>query len=187
MSETYELALLYLLHNVKMPKAIAPVVILIGDEMPYDFIPPDLAESVASVKLEKRISTAELVRRVKERYSLYLIRKPYGRSGANSISEEDRQIRAKWVGLLGEDHVCDLPDPARVVDVIFGILAKEAGRIDDFREELEGRQNPNQVKTVYKSLKTVHLVTAKPPDEIGAGKSILKIEALKGSGTKKLL
>ena len=51
--------------------------------------------------------------------------------------------------------------------------AKETGRVDYFKGELEGRQKPNQVKTVYKSLHDVHLL----PDKIkgkDAGKSVMQ-------------
>ena len=73
------------------------------------------------------------------------------------MSSTDTEIRERWVQILGSDRVCDLPDPKRVVDVIFGILAKVTNRIDDFKLEIEARQKPEQVKTVYKSLATIHV------------------------------
>ena len=89
---------------------------------------------------------------------------------------------------MGEDHVVELPDAKRVVDVIFGILARETGRIEYFREEIEGRQDPDQVKTVYKSLATIHKLPAagKPVDR---GNSILKLPEGKAKGdvSRKLL
>ena len=78
-----------------------------------------------------------------------------------------------WSALLGEDHIAMLSDPERVVDVIFGIMAKEAKKISYFKKELEGRQTPAQVKTVMTSLSTVHTL---PADEksiklLGDGRS----------------
>ena len=60
------------------------------------------------------------------------------------------------MSLVDEEHIAYLPEPERVVDVIFGILAKETDRVAYFREELEGRQRDDQVKTVYKSLASIH-------------------------------
>ena len=48
-----------------------------------------------------------------------------------------------------------------MVDVIFGILAKDTGRVDYFRKEIEARQKAGQVKTVYKALETVHALPSK--------------------------
>jgi len=174
MCETYELAALYCLHKVAMPKAIRPILILIGDEKAYSFISREQAAEVCGITLEKGLSVNEVFRALKQRYSVYLIRKPYRDTPGNDMSAEDRDIREQWISLLGNDHVCELPDAKRVVDVIFGILAQETARIDYFRGELEGRQKPDQVKTVYKSLKTIHRAAPKP-EEL-PGKSILKLE-----------
>jgi hypothetical protein len=71
-----------------------------------------------------------------------------------------------------------------VVDVIFGILAKETNKIDYFKDEIEGRQRPDQVDTVYKSLKTIHALPAEVKDS--GGKSVFR-NPVKGNKTKRLL
>ena len=85
-----------------------------------------------------------------------------------------------WGRLIGEDHIADRQDPERVVDVIFGILAKETGRVDYFRSEIEGRQTPVQVSTTYKALGTVHAKVDSPDGDsldvlgsAGKGKSTM--------------
>ena len=94
--------------------------------------------------------------------------------------------------MLGAEHIAMLPSADRVVDVIFGILAQEKNRVDYFRKELEGRQRPDQVDTVYKSLKTIHAIPANatpsaPIDPVAnKGKSVMH-KSLKGTATKKLL
>lgn len=171
LSESYELAALYAVHNVEMPNAIKPILIMIGDEKPYTFVDSDQAQTWAKVSLEKRLSTEKVFEQLKAKFSVYLIRKPYGRdasSSGNSISSEDREIRAQWIELLGADRVVDLPEAGRVVDVIFGILAQETGRVNYFRSEIEGRQTSEQVATVYKSLASIH----KPPTSKGASRSL---------------
>src|SRR4029079_9362014 len=67
-----------------------------------------------------------------------------------------KDVYDRWVKILGAGRIAFLPTADRVVDVIFGILAKEADKVDYFREYIEGRQRPDQVATVYKSLLTVH-------------------------------
>jgi hypothetical protein len=158
--ESYELAALYFARNISMPNAIQPILIFIGDEAPYDFVDKAHAKNVAGVTIQGRLSTKEIFEELKRKYTVYLIRKPYESSGRNAMSDVDMRIHRQWAELLGDDHIADLPEAGRVVDVIFGILAKETGRVDYFKGELEGRQRPDQVKTVFKSLATVHNLTA---------------------------
>jgi hypothetical protein len=156
--ETSELAALYFVHNVSMPKAKKPILIFITDEHPYDEISAAMAKKFTYGRADKKFSDKQIFDLLKEKYSVYLIRKPYHTDSGDSMSHDDLEIYRHWVKLLGEDHIASLPGPERVVDVIFGILAKEAGMIEYFREEIEDRQKPGQVATVYKSLASIHNV-----------------------------
>lgn len=156
-TETYELAALYYARNVLMPEAIIrPIIIFIGDEKPYEFVDPDTANRVARVTLERRITTAEVFAELRKKFSVYLILKPYGSSSSNAMDSTNVEIRNAWANHVGLDHIADLPNPERVVDVIFGILAKETMRIDYFKKEIEDRQEPEKVEVVYRSLDTIH-------------------------------
>ena len=166
-----------------MPKAIKPIIIFIGDEQPYDTISPDQAEKLLGMKLEKSLSTEAVFKKLADKFSVYIIRKPYGSSSGNSLNPDDQRITAHWARLIGNDHISNLPEAGRVVDVIFGILAKETGRIAYFEHELEDRQDPNQVKTVYKSLATIHKIA--DAARAGTGKSVLRKSMKKlGEGEK---
>lgn len=103
------------------------------------------------------MTTEAIFAELKAKFAVYYIRKPYGSNpSGQSMDGTNRRMRDRWIQLLGEDHVAELADPGRVVDVIFGILAQEADRVDYFREEIEGRQTHEQVATVYESLRTIH-------------------------------
>lgn len=155
--ESYELPMLYYARNVRMPNANGkPIFIMIGDEGCYDQASSKYAKFFKGT-LQDDVPIAQVVAELKTKYAVYLIRKEY-----QSASHETG-IHEKWVELLGADHVVMLPDPARVVDVIFGILAKETGKVDYFRRELKDRQDPDQVKTVMTSLKSINLLDA--PDK----------------------
>ncbi len=85
------------------------------------------------------------------------------------------RVQRKWETLLGADHISVLPKPDRVVDVIFGIMAQQAGKVDYFKEELKDRQLPDKdgkekVDTVMESLKTVH-----SPDSTTPGLDPIKL------------
>ena len=48
-SETYELAALFAAERISMPKAIKPIIIFIGDEMPYTTIAKDHAQNLCGI------------------------------------------------------------------------------------------------------------------------------------------
>lgn len=156
--ESYELAALYYARNVKMPNAIKPLLIFIGDESAYDYLDPDQAESIAHVNLAQRVKTSQVFKELQEKFSVYFVQKPYNseRLTDGSLTGTTKRVHEDWATLVGEDHIALLSDPGRVVDVIFGIMAREAGKIKYFKKELEDRQKPDQVKAVYTSLRTIH-------------------------------
>lgn len=156
--ESPEYAALYVARNIKMSKAINPLVVFISDESPYTHVDVDLAESLAHVKLEKRMKTGDVFNELKTKAAVYFIQKPYntGTFSDGELTGVTKRVHEDWAKLVGEDHIALLADPNRVVDVIFGIMAKEAGRIDYFRDEIEDRQKKDQVETVYEALRSIH-------------------------------
>lgn len=164
--ESYELAAGYFLHAVEVARGVKPVLVFIGDEMPYDRL--DASQLAAlGVRDASTKSTEELFKEVNEVYDVYLIHKPYGHSAGSAVT---REVGAVWEKLLPANHVVPLQAPDRVVDVIFGILANATGKIDDFKRELTDRQTPEQVTTVLTSLRTLY---SKAPKQLGSGKSTM--------------
>lgn len=172
--ETYELAALYLLHNLHVDPVAQPIVIFIGDEPCFNSISVEDAQTWSKVRLERSTSTASVFADLRKKASVYFIHKPYGSGSGSDDDATTRSVRSSWAKLVEPDHIAPLGDPNRVVDVIFGILAAETDRLDDFREEIEGRQTPAQVGVVYKSLATIHAISA-PRKELEAGKSTLYV------------
>lgn len=176
--ESYELAALYCARNVRMPRAVQqPILIIIGDEGLYDYVEKRHANMI-NVGIEgSRIDTKDIFTELKTKFSTYVVRKPYG-------DRHEAEIQRQWVQLLGEDHVVSLPGPDRVVDVIFGILARETGKVDYFHSEIEGRQTKEQVETVYKSLENIH---ANLPSKPKSGHSIMVLPGSAGAKKSKHL
>ncbi|MBI2672917.1 hypothetical protein HYX19_01535 [Candidatus Woesearchaeota archaeon] len=168
--ESYDLAALYYANNVEMPKATKPIFIFIGDEGLYETVDKDQAKDIAHVALEKRLSSKQAIEALKQKYSVYIIRKLYDGYDNDRMSATDERIQKQWESYLGADHVAILPEAKRVVDDILGIIAKETSMLDYFDKELTERQTPLQVKTVKKSLMTIHGPRALPDP----GKSVMK-------------
>jgi hypothetical protein len=174
--ESYELAALYLARNLEVSPMAQPIVIFIGDEPYHDPISIEDAKAYSQVTLQKRMPAREAFAELQAHASVYFIQKPYGSSsfseqhGMNGATKEANDC---WVSVMGDDHVALLADPNRVVDVIFGILAREVNRVDDFKHEIEGRQKPGQVAQVYKSLATIHAVGTADRKALKSGNSVL--------------
>ena len=174
--ESYDLAALYYSRNCEMDEAIRkPIFIFIGDEGVYD---PDFspnAATIAQTKVDGRSNPKSTFGALCQKFSVYCIRKQYG-----SIAEA--KIHKQWQELLGADHVINLQAAERVVDVIFGILARETGRIEYFEDELEDRQGKDKdgdekIAIVLKSLHSIH--------KTGKAASVKKIAGPKGGGKSK--
>jgi len=179
--EGYDLAAVYYGHNCEAPEAIRkPIFIFIGDEGIYNTIFADYAKQWARVD-DNKLSVEGVFARLKEKFNVYCIRKHYGHSNGDSTSSEDQEINKQWCEFLGNDHVVSLPSADRVVDVIFGIFAKETGRIDYFEKELKDRQGKDvdgkaKIAIVMKSLVTVHQPL----------QSMKKIDGPKGAKSKSI-
>lgn len=177
--ESYDLAALYYARNCHMPDVIRkPIFIFIGDEGIYNFVDKQAAKEWAHCDLDGRMTPKQAFEELREKFSVYVIRKPYN-STSNNRSESEIKIQNQWEQLLGADHVVSLPNAERVVDVIFGILAKEEDRIEYFQQELADRQmkdvdGPEKIDIVMTSLKPAHATKAPTKSLKRDGKSISK-------------
>lgn len=143
--ESYELAALYACRNVDFTHRNAdPIFIFVADESPYDSCPVARARSMAKVTIPRKMSTRDIYAELKSKYDTYLVYKTYTGS------------RPTWEALVGNDRIADLEDPNRIVDVILGILGTSTDKTDKFKADLEDRQTPAQVNTVYEALRTIH-------------------------------
>ncbi len=179
--ESAELAALYIDRNVDVPNAVKPMLIIITDEKAYDVIAPDQAKQWCKADIAQRMTIEELFASLKQKWSVYLIRKPYDtvRNDNDPETSTNREVRLYWEKLLGEDHIALLPDASRVVDVIFGIFAKEVGRVSDFVDELTQRQakdvgGDKKIATALKALKTIHRDAVDNKKALPGAKSSIK-------------
>ena len=179
--ESYDLAALYYARNVDFPNAIRkPILVFIGDEGVYNYIDSTQANEWCYADTGGKMIPAQLFDELRQKYSVYIIRKPYGSGSGNARGSRDEAIHQQWEGFLGADHVVSLPEAARVVDVLFGILAKETGRIEYFEGELTDRQGKDsdgkhKIDVVLKSLRSVHKLPPASLKKLPApGKSVTK-------------
>ncbi len=176
--ETYELAALYLARNLEIDPMAEPIVIFIGDEPYFDDISVGHAATYCKVQLDKDMQSRRAFAELQGKAAVYFIQKPYldeqfGEETGGQMGPETTLVYRKWHSLVGDNHHVMLSKPERVVDLIFGILAQETDRWDDFEEEITGRQTPEQVETVMKSLSTIHAVGTPERKALRSGNSVL--------------
>lgn len=175
--EAYAVSALYDCRNVRMPKSIIkPPLIVIGDEKPYDLVSVNDAQNFAKVGIKSGMNANQIYHELMDRFEVYLILKPYMDETlkGDKLSGYTKEVHERWEEILGANRIALLSEAGRVVDVMFGLLAQFAGKVDYFKKELEGRQKPKQVETVYRSLATVHaLPAAKSIKKLPQGTSIL--------------
>lgn len=160
--ETAELAALYIARNVHTPNTSRkPIVIFTTDENPYAEVPIGKARDVARVTIKKALTTKEVFEELTRKFSVYLILKPLGNSSYQT------RITQTWEDLVGADRIAHLADETRAVDVTLGILAHYSGKIEEFKAELNGRQNPDQVRVVMAALHDIFANT------VSDGRSIM--------------
>ncbi len=154
--ESYDLAGLYYARNCKMPKATNPVLIWVCDEGIYGEVDKAWAEEHARVTLDKKLRSLDLWKELQDKFAMYCIRKHY-----EDMVDGDRMVGAnlaihrQWEQYVGADKIALLPNPERVVDVIFGLVAHHTGKEDFFQQELTYRQKPGQVKEVNASMVSI--------------------------------
>ncbi len=148
--EAYELTAAYYARNCDMPNAKRPVMVFIADEMPDSPSAQNFTKHGIRGTVPKTYQ--EIFEELKTKFAVYLI---YLRYPA-------MDTRTTWAQMLGEDHIVDLDDPTRVVDVLFGIIANEHDKVDLFKTEITSRQTPDQVAYVLSALKNVLSTPAKP-------------------------
>lgn len=179
--ESYEMGAYYYARHCDIPNAVKPIFIFIGDEGIYDAVDKSAAKKLCGDDIDHRETAHKIFNELKRRFSVYAIRKTYGSMVGDTADSLDRGIQAQWEKLVGSDRIAPLNDPNRVVDVIFGIFAKEAGRIEDFENELKERQLKDRggdakVSVVMKALKTIHKLPAKSIKKLpaAAGASVTR-------------
>lgn len=179
-TESYELAALYDLHNCEMPNASLPFWFLLCDEGAVDVAEVHYAASVAGVNIEGNMSVDEIFKQLRQKYNVYVLHSHYD-------SGNDAAIVEQWKQLVGAEKVRILDDPARVVDVILGIIALKTQKFDAFKAELTQRQTSAQVTSVLKTLRPDILQAKATAAAGGKSRTFAKDPADNGKTSKPLI
>ena len=158
--ETYELAAYYFLNHCDIPNALKlpkPMLIFVGDEGFYSKINRQHIKDLIGDDKKTDLIAKNVFKKLTEKFNVYILRLSYGEPG----NDVDKRIHKAWESVLGEKKVILMPEPRRVVDTILGLIAAEVDQFEKFKERIEIRQTPKQVKEVYSALNGVETETKK--------------------------
>jgi len=151
-SESYELFGYYMLEHCNMPKAKSPFLLVYGDEKFYNEVKPEQVSHYIGDTLQAPLNSADVWKKLQQKFNVYFLQKRYGDEN-DSIT--DAAVKQHWANALGKQNIIDLPSCDRAVDVAMGLVAKQWGEFKDFKENLSARQDEDEAKTVYSSLRFV--------------------------------
>ena len=156
--ETYELAVYYYLKHCDMPNALShpkPLLIFVGDEGFYSKINRQHIKDLIGDNLKTDQISKNVFKKLRQKFNVYILRVKYG-SG-----QSEKRIHKDWQKVLDETNVILMERPRRIVDTILGLLATAVDEFDKFKNRIEIRQTPEQVKQVYSSLDGVQVENKK--------------------------
>lgn len=145
--ESYELFAYYVQEQVSTPRAEKPFLILYGDEGFYPEVHAGQVKHYLGLDLPKqeKVVSADVWRRLGERFEIYLLRKTYGGS-------QEQEILAQWQEVIEPQKILTIDHEQRAVDLALGLIARSWGRFDDFQVNMAARQPEAVVKALAHSL-----------------------------------
>eukprot|EP00771_Trimastix_marina_P002773 gnl/Trimastix_PCT/393.p1 GENE.gnl/Trimastix_PCT/393~~gnl/Trimastix_PCT/393.p1 ORF type:complete len:286 (-),score=84.13 gnl/Trimastix_PCT/393:545-1402(-) len=147
--ESYELAAFYFAHRCDVSSAQSkPFLFMTGDEGFYD-VSANQVKGLLGVDIEADIPGKEIFRRLRERFHVYLLHKPYHRS------DRDAAILRQWEEAIGAERVLHLERPKACVDIMLGAIALQSGSrsLDRYVVDLRERgQDDQRIDDVNRAL-----------------------------------
>ena len=126
-TESYELAMYFIARHTDIDcwnkRGHKGYLFIIGDEMAYPSVKKGEVRDHIGDGMEREISTAEIVRELKQRYHVFYILPKAASNGG------DRTILGFWRKLLGQ-NVLELEDPEAVCETIALTIGMMEGTID---------------------------------------------------------
>jgi hypothetical protein len=165
--ETHELVAYYLANRVDTSSARNVFVFFVTDESAYDAVDPRHVSDHLGVSATGALGTASLFAELARRMHLHVILR-------RTDSYKPEPILNWWKATVGEEHVLQLSDARRVVDVILGTMASLLGQRERFESDLNTRLLPTaygkqNIATVMGSIALVGRGTSSSPFRLPDG------------------
>jgi len=137
--ESYGLFAHWVNTHVELPALDEPpFLIVFGDITMHPSVPKAQVAHYLGDKVSHDVDSLDAWKKVCERWNVWFLRRPGGRSG----DEVDDQ----WGEAIGAQKIMPIHDEQRAVDYAMGIIARAWGRFGDFQDNMRARHSEDKVK-----------------------------------------
>lgn len=149
--ESYELMAYYLYKNTKFAENSEPIILFLGDEMPYNSVNASQAKEIGLDCEEGCNNPFELLRR-KVNDNVFMLLNKYSNTGFKDY------ITSCWEDLLAPEHVIKINEEKSIIDLMLGIISMLSSKrtLDTYKIDMLDRgQTTQRIENVSKSLKNL--------------------------------
>ncbi|HBO99670.1 MAG: hypothetical protein UU48_C0006G0103 [Candidatus Uhrbacteria bacterium GW2011_GWF2_41_16] len=128
------------------------ILVITTDEMPNDKLKKEYVRRFIGDGLENDFTIEQVIALVRQKYDIFCL---YTHTG--SYGSMDKEIRARWVEILGSEYVFDFyqsEDICALVGSIIGLREEMVNNLDDLRNRLRGLETSEE--TITRVLRTVY-------------------------------
>ncbi|MCK6587827.1 MAG: zinc ribbon domain-containing protein [Polyangiaceae bacterium] len=155
--ESYGLFAWWVQTHVKTPNADRPFLIIFGDAPMHPTVSEGEVRHYLGDEIAQPIDAIGTFRQVSRAWNTWFLRRPTGTKG----DDTDKQ----WASAIGGQQVVHMDDEQRAVDYAMGLVARSWGHFDDFKTNMNARQDGAKVKSLAERVSSIERVieAAKAP------------------------
>lgn len=155
--ESYGLFAWWVHTHVKTPNADRPFLIIFGDAPMHPTVSEGEVRHYLGDEIAQPVDSIGTFRQVSRSWNTWFLRRPGG--------SKDDQTDKQWASAIGGQQVVHMDDEQRAVDYAMGLVARSWGHFDDFKTNMNARQDGDKVKSLADRVSSIERVieAAKAP------------------------
>ena len=155
--ESYGLLAHWVSTHVKTPKADRPFLIIFGDAPMHPSVTEGEVRHYLGDELPQPADAIATFRQLSRSWNTWFLRRPGG--------TRDDAVDKQWASAIGGQQVVHMDDEQRAVDYAMGLVARSWGYFDDFKTNMNARQDGSKVKSLTDRVASIERVieAAKAP------------------------
>jgi hypothetical protein len=155
--ESYGLFAHWVSTHVKTPNADRPFCIVFGDAPMHPQVSEGEVRHYLGDEIAQPVDSIGTFRQVSRAWNTWFLRRPGG--------TKNDQVDQQWASAIGGQQVVHMDDEQRAVDYAMGLVARSWGYFDDFKTNMNARQDVDKVKSLASRVASIERVieAAKAP------------------------
>lgn len=146
--EDYGMFAVYAQHRIVLSRTEdTPFMIVFGDVSMHEKHTAAQIKSLLDLDVQGDVNAIKAWQQVAKIWNVWFLRRPGGRKG-DSVDQQ-------WAEAIGEQKVVHITEEPRAVDFAMGLIARHWGKMDDFRLNMQARQEDNVVDRVVHSILSI--------------------------------